>query len=149
MKKPPHRSAGVFHDRRSGRQSALGADYSALTVSASDTFDGTDDSASSGMFRVYGRWNLTGDGSGNSGLPVFELDDSGPAAEFKVEFVRRKGSGLVYTAKRSFDLGAFAEMSGAVTVTPIDDQFERVEVSEPCDPSTTPRCFGYVEVTVP
>ncbi len=53
---------------------SLGADYSALTVSASDTFDGTDDSASSGMFRVYGRWNLTGDGSGNSGGLVYKWE---------------------------------------------------------------------------
>jgi hypothetical protein len=89
-------------------------------------------------------------GSGNSGLPVFDFDESGPSAEFKVEFVRRKGSGLVYTAKRSFTLYApFTPMSGAVTVTTIDDQFERVTVSEPCDPATTPRCFGFVEVTAP
>lgn len=92
-------------------------------------------------------------GTGNSGLPVFAIDDSGPSPEFKVEFIRRKGSGLIYTAKRSSNLGdgSFAPMSGGVTVTPIpgDDQFERVIVSEPCDPATVPRCFGIVEVTAP
>ncbi|MEP4077762.1 hypothetical protein [Haloferula sp.] len=92
-------------------------------------------------------------GSGSSGLPVFELDDNGPEPEFKVEFIRRKGSGLVYTAKRSSNLGdgSFTPMVGAVTVTPIpgNDQFERVEVTEPCNPETVPRCFGIVEVTAP
>lgn len=92
-------------------------------------------------------------GSGSSGLPVFELDASGPAIVFKVEFIRRKGSGLVYTAKSSPDLGAgsFVEMTGAVTVEDIvdNDQFERVTVSEPCDPATTPRCFGIVEISTP
>lgn len=92
-------------------------------------------------------------GSGSSGLPVFELDASGPATVFKVEFIRRKGSGLVYTAKSSPDLGAgsFVEMTGSVTVEDVvgNDQFERVTVSEPCDPSTTPRCFGIVEISAP
>ena len=92
-------------------------------------------------------------GSGTSGLPVFEIDESGSSPEFKVEFIRRKGSGLVYTAKRSSDLGndSFSEMTGAVTVNPIgeDGQFERVTVSEPCNPAIVPRCFGIVEVTAP
>lgn len=92
-------------------------------------------------------------GSGSSGLPVFELDESGPSTVFSVEFIRRKGSGLVYTAKSSPDLGAgsFVEMNGSVVVEPIlgNDEFERVTVSEPCDPATTPRCFGIVEVSAP
>ena len=33
------------------------------------------------------------------------------------------------------------------TVTSIDDQWERVLVQEPC--TTTPRCFGIVEITLP
>lgn len=89
--------------------------------------------------------------TGDSGLPVFEINDDGPSTVFQVEFVRRKGAGLVYTAKRSSTLtnGSFTPMTGAVTVTPINDQFERVSISEPCDPATTPRCFGRVEVTLP
>jgi len=90
-------------------------------------------------------------GSGNSGLPVFQINESGPSTVLQVEFVRRIGSGLSYTAKRSTDLtnGSFTPMSGAVTVTPIDDQFERVTITEPCDPATVTRCFGRVEVTLP
>ena len=90
-------------------------------------------------------------GSGSSGLPAFAMDDSGPEPVFRVEFVRRKGSGLIYTAKHSSNLtpGSFTPMSGAVNVTDIDDQFERVTVEEPCDPAVTPRCFGIVEVQAP
>lgn len=90
-------------------------------------------------------------GSGSSGLPAFAMDDSGPEPVFRVEFVRRKGSGLVYTAKHSSNLasGSFTPMSGAVNVTNIDAQFERVTVEEPCDPAVTPRCFGIVEVVAP
>ena len=40
-------------------------------------------------------------------------------------------------------------MTGTTTVTPINDQWERVLVQEPCNPATTPRCFGIVEVSLP
>ncbi|MEH6570310.1 MAG: carbohydrate porin [Halioglobus sp.] len=53
---------------------SLGMDYSAVAVSASESLPGTDDSASGGMFRVYGRWNLTGDGESTSGGLVYKLE---------------------------------------------------------------------------
>lgn len=53
---------------------SIGADYSALTVHASDVLEGTDDSASGGMVRLYGRWNLTGDGQGTSGALVYKIE---------------------------------------------------------------------------
>ena len=53
---------------------SIGADYSAVAMSASDTLPGTDDSASGGMVRVYGRWNLTGDGEASSGGLVYKLE---------------------------------------------------------------------------
>jgi porin len=53
---------------------SMGADYSALTMSASDTLPDSDDSASGGMVRVYGRWNLTGDGDTSSGGLVYKLE---------------------------------------------------------------------------
>ena len=31
----------------------------------------------------------------------------------------------------------------------INDQWERVLVQQPCNPATTPRCFGIVEVSLP
>ena len=45
---------------------SIGGDYSIVTLGASDVLDGAKDNASSGMLRVYGRWNLT-DGEGSSG----------------------------------------------------------------------------------
>ncbi|AQA20136.1 hypothetical protein BST95_04510 [Halioglobus japonicus] len=53
---------------------SFGADYSAVTVHASDVLDGADDSASGGMVRLYGRWNLTGDGKSSSGGLVYKLE---------------------------------------------------------------------------
>ena len=53
---------------------SLGMDYSAVTVSASESLPGTDDSASSGMFRVFGSWSLTGDGETTSGGLIYKLE---------------------------------------------------------------------------
>ena len=53
---------------------SLGMDYSAVTVNASETLAGTDDSASGGMFRVYGSWNLTGNGDTTSGGLIYKLE---------------------------------------------------------------------------
>jgi porin len=53
---------------------SIGADYSAVAMSASDTLPGADDSASGGMVRAYGRWNLTGDGETSSGGLVYKLE---------------------------------------------------------------------------
>ena len=53
---------------------SIGADYSAVSMHASDTLPNTDDSASGGMVRVYGRWNLTGDGETTSGGLVYKLE---------------------------------------------------------------------------
>ncbi len=52
----------------------LGLDYSALTVFSDQVIDGTDDSASGGMLRLYGRWNLTGDGQSSSGALVYKIE---------------------------------------------------------------------------
>ena len=53
---------------------SVGADYSAVSVYATETLPGADDSASGGMARVYGRWNLTGDGKTTSGGLVYKLE---------------------------------------------------------------------------
>lgn len=103
-------------------------------------------------------------GSGNSGLPVFSLGESASAqasaaranaddlsTEFKVEYIRRVGSGLTYIPKVSTTLqnGSFTEMTGTETVSPIgtDGKFERVILSQPYDPAVTPKTFGRVEVS--
>lgn len=67
-----------FKDWQSGLEDdhgfSFGADYSAVTVHASDSLEGADDSASGGMVRLYGRWTLTGDGQGNSGALVYKIE---------------------------------------------------------------------------
>lgn len=87
---------------------------------------------------------------GDSGLPTFELKDEDGASTFELEFIRRVGSSLTYTPQRSDTLSGFATMTGAVTITPIPGgEFERVTVSEPCDPAVQRRCFGRVLVSAP
>ena len=96
---------------------------------------------------------LSPGGSGTSGLPAFVVEPSAnPEADeviLKVEFIRRKGAGLVYTAEHSTTLGAnsYTPMNGAVTITPINEQFERVSVSKVCDPNVNPACFSRVKVS--
>jgi porin len=53
---------------------SLGMDYSAVTAHASDTLADADDSASGGIVRLYGRWNLTGDGESRSGGIVYKVE---------------------------------------------------------------------------
>jgi alpha-tubulin suppressor-like RCC1 family protein len=84
----------------------------------------------------------------SSGLPVTTLDESGTEPVLRVEFVRRKGSGLIYTAQHSTGLDSFEPMTGTTTVTSIDDEWEQVVVEEPCDPAVTPRCFSRVAVEI-
>ncbi|NNM31340.1 MAG: hypothetical protein HKO57_17645 [Akkermansiaceae bacterium] len=87
-------------------------------------------------------------GTGTSGLPAFEFDQSVPDPVVKIEFVQRKGAGLVYTPKRSTTLGggSFTPITGSVTVTPIDENFDRVVVEDPCDPDVVPKCFWTIDV---
>lgn len=93
-------------------------------------------------------------GAGSSGLPFVGLAGEGAASMLRVEFVRRKNSGLIYTPKRSntLQIGSFSPMIGTPVVTPIpftDDQWERVVVEESIDLSVTPRAFVTVEVNEP
>jgi porin len=53
---------------------SFGMDYSAVALNASESLPGTEDSASGGMIRVYGSWNLTGDGESSSGGLVYKLE---------------------------------------------------------------------------
>lgn len=91
------------------------------------------------------------EGGGTAGLPVFRLEGSGAQAVFRVEYLRRKGSGITYTAMISSTLGAgsFVPMTGTTTVTDLDGQWERVQLDQPRNPATHPRGFGRVIVTLP
>jgi len=52
----------------------LGMDYSSVTASASESLSGTDDTGSAGIFRVFGSWNLVGDGDSTSGGIVYKVE---------------------------------------------------------------------------
>lgn len=89
-------------------------------------------------------------GSGTSGLPSITTTGSGEITLLCVEFVRRKGSGLVYSPQKSSTLtpDSFSPFTVSPIVTSIDDQWERVNYDEPIgDTETT--CFGRVEVSLP
>ena len=88
-------------------------------------------------------------GTGNAGLPVCMLDTSGTQASFKIEFLRRKGSGLVYTPKVSSDLTDYQPLIGATIVTDIDSNWERVVMETPVSIPAQPKLFGTVEVVMP
>jgi alpha-tubulin suppressor-like RCC1 family protein len=67
-------------------------------------------------------------GVGTEGLPFVTVSEGGNGNTLYVEFVRRRGSGLVYTPQRSpnLDAASWTPFSSAPQVIPIDDQWERV-----------------------
>jgi len=87
-------------------------------------------------------------GTGTSGLPAVMLAESSAGPVLRVEFVRRRGSGLVYTPKFSTDLSDFQPMTATEVVTPIDAKWERVTVEQPQDQEGADRGFALVEVTL-
>ena len=88
---------------------------------------------------------------GTAGLPAGRLVEQGGQSYWRVEYVERIGSGLIYTPQKSTTLGAgsFVPLTATPVVTPIDADWQRVTYDEPCDPSVTPRCFSRVEVVEP
>ncbi|MBE2179758.1 MAG: choice-of-anchor D domain-containing protein [Chthoniobacterales bacterium] len=87
-------------------------------------------------------------GTGTSGLPNVSLSDAGEATLIRVEFIRRRNSGLIYTPKRSGTLtpGSFGLLTALPVVTPINAIWERVVVEET---TAMPAAFIIVEVTLP
>jgi uncharacterized delta-60 repeat protein len=90
-------------------------------------------------------------GTGTSGQPVFAVVQNGPLHFLRFEFVRRIGSGLLYTPRKSSSLSTLSwlPLAATATVLPIDGNWERIIYEEPFDPVTTPMLFGRVEVTLP
>ncbi len=86
---------------------------------------------------------------GISGLPRFSLTGDDQPRLFRVVYLRLKNSGLIYRPMRSTNLMSFDPMDGSEVITSIDDNWERVEISELIDVSETPRVFGMVEVVLP
>jgi ELWxxDGT repeat protein len=90
-------------------------------------------------------------GSGTSGLPSITTPEGAPPGTLRFEFLRRKGSGLVYAPQKSttLDNPSWSPVSAVPVVTSINDQWERVVYTEAPDPIPAPACFGRVEVVIP
>ena len=90
-------------------------------------------------------------GTGTKGLPRFSLTGGGKEKLLRVEYLRRKESGLSYVPKVSASLaqGSFMPMGGTETVMPVDSTRERVIREMTVHSDITPRLYGTVEVTGP
>ncbi len=88
---------------------------------------------------------------GSSGLPNGHLVKYGGQTYWRIEYVRRKGSGLIYTPQKSMTLlpGSFTPTTGAENSEDIDSEWERITIDEPVDPTATPSFFSCVKVTLP
>jgi hypothetical protein len=90
-------------------------------------------------------------GAGTSGLPSITTPAAAPTGTLRFEFLRRKGSGLVYMPQKSTSLDGtgWSPLAATPVVMSIDDQWERVVYTEAPDPVPAPACFGRVEVVIP
>ena len=89
--------------------------------------------------------------TGTAGLPSVALEGTGPTRTLKVEYLRRKNSGLLYQPKWSsvLNLGGWVQMTGNTYVVDIDTAWERVIVRQDFDTSITAKAFATVEVVLP
>ena len=90
-------------------------------------------------------------GSGLDGLPaVSTIVNSAGSKVLRVEFIRRKNSGLVYRAQFSNSLatGTFLPITEPPFVTSVDAERERVVVEHKVDPVSSGSCFGRVVVSM-
>lgn len=79
---------------------------------------------------------------GSAGLPKVGLV-TGPTKKIRLEYLRRKDSGLVYTPQFGTRLDNFAPITETPVVTSIDDNWERVVVEKAL---STPTGFARVKV---
>lgn len=86
---------------------------------------------------------------GAAGLPRFSLEGEGTV--FRLEYLRRRNSGLIYLPQYSAALSeeSFAPMPGAETVDSINTSWERVVREMVVDPVLMPSCFGRLKVELP
>lgn len=82
---------------------------------------------------------------GASGLPMVTLVP-GTTRKLRLEYVRRKNSGLIYTPEHATRLDDFQPMTATPTVTSIDDSWERVVVEQPASGDAA---FARVKVSLP
>jgi uncharacterized membrane protein len=86
---------------------------------------------------------------GTAGLPAIQPQPAGNV--FRFEYLRRIGSGLIYTPEKnsSLESASWITLSSTPVVTPVNDTWERVIYEEPVNTALTPVCFGRVRVTMP
>lgn len=86
-----------------------------------------------------------------AGLPASQITREDGLVTITLEFLRRRGSALIYTPMRSPDLepANFVPMNGVETVEIIDDDWERVWLTEALESAAHPRMFCTVEVRFP
>lgn len=88
---------------------------------------------------------------GDVGLPGYEVvQSSGGEIAFRLSFLRRRGSGLVYSPMKAAtpNPSDFLPMLGKVEVVELNADWERVTITEVCD-ATNARCFAHVRVSLP
>ncbi|MBX7210334.1 MAG: cadherin-like beta sandwich domain-containing protein [Verrucomicrobiaceae bacterium] len=87
-------------------------------------------------------------GGGVGGLPVVSLP--GSPDTIRVEFIRRRDSGLVYTPLISTDnFATFIPMTATPVVNVISETWERVTIDQPLGPVPPNQAFVRVSVTIP
>jgi porin len=64
---------------------SLGLDYSAAYLSASDSLEGTEDDAGSGMVRFFGSWDLVGRSTPDAGALVWKVEHRHPYTDTPVK----------------------------------------------------------------
>lgn len=90
--------------------------------------------------------------NGSRGLPAITAVTSGGRPEYiRVEFIRRRNSGLLYTPLYSTagDLIHFAPMTATPVVTIIDPNWERIVVVQPLSLPLPQSAFCRVSITLP
>jgi len=88
-------------------------------------------------------------GAGTISFALVRYTSTGALGQF--EFIRRKGSGLIYAPQKSTTLapGSFVAMTGAMTVQNLGADCERVIILEPLHLATTPNFFSRLQVILP
>jgi len=88
--------------------------------------------------------------TGFRGLPLVRKETIDDEERLTIEFLRRKnsnGAALTYTHEFSSDLDDW-DVVGTVTVTSLNDRWERVKVIDSVTRAQSPRRFGRVRVTM-
>jgi photosystem II stability/assembly factor-like uncharacterized protein len=88
-------------------------------------------------------------GTSSGGLPAMGVNNtSGVPTSVRIEFIRRKNSGLIYTPQYGATLTNFVPATAVPQVTLIDAVWERVVVDQPLAPGQT-AAFCRVAVSAP